>query len=167
MEILLKLGTTKDASLLLSPVRSTGLSYLLQRGWLLSFLTSPRPVLQKLCYKHEKLTALWPLLTSFTAQRFYVRHGRLRILGPLALIPAHRVVISCWQRQARKTSGYCSLPSRFSEPRDVTLRQAANCPLLQVQSSGSGVVPTERSSCKNRGLPLRLPWWFRRQSVWL
>lgn len=147
MEVLLKVHTTKNTRLLLSPVRSIGLSYLLQRGWLLSFLTSPRSVLQKLYYKQEKLIGLWPLFTSLIAQRFYVRHGRLRILGPLALIPAHRVVISCWQRQAKKTRGYCSLASRFSLHRDVTRRQAANCPLLQVQSSGSGVMPTERSSC--------------------
>ena len=52
--------------------------------------------------------------SHITAPRFYVRHGRLRILGPLALIPAHRVVISCWQRQAKQTRGYCSLASRFS-----------------------------------------------------
>ena len=78
----------------------------------LSYL--PRSVLQKLYYKQQKLTGLWPLLTSLIAQRFYVRHGRLRILGPLTLIPAHRVVISCWQRQAKKARGYCSLPSHFS-----------------------------------------------------
>ena len=78
----------------------------------LSYL--PRSVLQKLCYKQEKLTGLWPLLTSLIAQGFYIRHGRLRTLGPLALIPAHRVMISRWQRQAKKARGYCSLPSLFS-----------------------------------------------------
>lgn len=40
----------------------------------LSYL--PRSVLQKLYYKQQKLTGLWPLLTSLIAQGFYVRHGR-------------------------------------------------------------------------------------------